>query len=463
MNSRLPSAIPSRASFMAARRESQAKTFAQNLLFAAALLLAFACWDLVTAPSLVFELSTVRLAGAAFCVAVFLMSHLRGFARLYEAYYVVVLSGFSLCVAYILFLIPGGFEIGIAGVVLCIAGSASLAQADPIATAIAGTISILGTVVLMVHAGVPESTIRGNSIFLVAGVGFVLLNSVQNARRAVLDYEAQARLARETARSEGLTRNIEEMREERHVWLENLAGFLRHELKNQIVAVGTSIELVQGTQSSEAQRTFLGRAERSLGRMRTLVSSATEATSLAAALEAERVGTVNWSSLVHERVVEQLGAKNTPPVRLSLEPNIKLLGNEERLAQMADKLLENAAQHVGPAATVDVTLSRRPDGCVEMTVENRGSALPADKERLFDAFVSTRGVSENLGLGLYIARAIARNHGGDVVAEDLDIGPGARFRVRLPGLSADLSGHLSADRAQVSPLASRSSGRDHAS
>jgi signal transduction histidine kinase len=49
---------------------------------------------------------------------------------------------------------------------------------------------------------------------------------------------------------------------------------------------------------------------------------------------------------------------------------------------------------------------------------------------VFDRFVRGQG-STGLGLGLYLAREIARAHGGEVSA-DADPGGGTSFRVRLP-------------------------------
>lgn len=70
-----------------------------------------------------------------------------------------------------------------------------------------------------------------------------------------------------------------------------------------------------------------------------------------------------------------------------------------------------------------------------MAVSNDGDGLPAEGNALFDAFVSVHGngeKSENLGLGLFIAKAIAEAHGGTIEALDLDESPGARFEVCLP-------------------------------
>ena len=65
-------------------------------------------------------------------------------------------------------------------------------------------------------------------------------------------------------------------------------------------------------------------------------------------------------------------------------------GNEERLAQLFDKLLNNAAEHSAPDAENRVTLRRSGGSHFELSVENEGDLLPQDKERIFEAFVSSQ-------------------------------------------------------------------------
>ncbi|MEM7135607.1 MAG: HAMP domain-containing sensor histidine kinase [Myxococcota bacterium] len=420
------------ADFSRLRRAEQARKFGRNVLVACATFIAFVSWDMIAVPERVDEAFYIRLGVAAFCIAIYLATLVPGFERAYYGFYVALIPVASMSVATILSLFPHGFEVGIAGVVLCITASTTLFQANALATALAGGIATLGAVGLMVHFGVNETLVRGHAIFLVTAVGFAVLDSIQSRQSDLRAYEAQQRLANEKKRTEDLLREITEMREQRHAWLENLAGFLRHELKNQLVAVGTSLDLARETDSPAARGTFLGRARRSLNRMRALVSSATEATNLEAALSSETMDVVDLSGVVIDRVRAFASTREAPDFCLRMSPGVEVRGSEERLAQLTDKLLENAAQHTEGSADILVELQRPSNGTVELVVENHGRPLPSHKEKIFEAFVSSRGEPGNLGLGLFIARSIARNHGGDVSAADPTGARGARFTVRLP-------------------------------
>ena len=401
-------------------------------MVATSVYMAFVCWDVIVAPTHIGRVFEIRLAFLGLGMLLFLASGLPSFRRWYNWCFIGLIGSAGLSVSVILGLVPQGFAIGIAGVLICITASSVLFRANAWATATAGAIVTLGAVALMILHGEPSYLVQSHAIFLVAAAGFAVLHSVQAERSAYEVFRAQERLESEKVVTQGLLQDITSMRQERLTWLENLARFLRHELKNQIVAVGTSIDLAQTGDSLEANRVYLGRAQRSLSRMRGLVSSATEATSLEAALSVDKMERVDLSALVVERVVTFQQLHPTRQLVLRPKPDLFVDGNEERLAQLFDKLLNNAAEHSAPDAEIRVTLRRSGGSHFELSVENEGDLLPQDKERIFEAFVSSQSRPENLGLGLFVAQSIARNHRGSITAESLTGSDGARFVVRLP-------------------------------
>lgn len=105
----------------------------------------------------------------------------------------------------------------------------------------------------------------------------------------------------------------------------------------------------------------------------------------------------------------------------------------DRLAQVLSNLVENAARATGGAGTVILGLETRGATAV-VSVTDDGPGIPrADRERIFERLVrldAARAASGGVGLGLPIARGIARAHGGDVRCVDSETG--ARFEVTLP-------------------------------
>jgi two-component system OmpR family sensor kinase len=114
-------------------------------------------------------------------------------------------------------------------------------------------------------------------------------------------------------------------------------------------------------------------------------------------------------------------------VRAETEP-LPVGAGEEVVTGALHPLLENAVRHA--AAQVEISVGRH-DGQVVIAVRDDGAGIaPADAERIFEPGVSAAG---GAGLGLPLARRLARSAGGDVVAVPQD---GGRVELRLPALTA---------------------------
>lgn len=106
--------------------------------------------------------------------------------------------------------------------------------------------------------------------------------------------------------------------------------------------------------------------------------------------------------------------------------------DEHRILQAISNLASNAVQHARPGSPVRVRLTG-DEHRVAVEVHNEGTIPGELLPRLFEPFRSGRHYatrSEGLGLGLFIAKAIARAHGGSL---EVDSSGGATmFRLVLP-------------------------------
>jgi signal transduction histidine kinase len=98
-------------------------------------------------------------------------------------------------------------------------------------------------------------------------------------------------------------------------------------------------------------------------------------------------------------------------------------------------LLENAVRHSSPGDKVTVSASTSSSAIVISVADSGPGVTLADRPRVFEPF--WRGADQQAsgapgaGLGLAIARQIARAHGGDIELEESAAG-GALFRITLP-------------------------------
>jgi len=113
---------------------------------------------------------------------------------------------------------------------------------------------------------------------------------------------------------------------------------------------------------------------------------------------------------------------------------LTVTADADRVAQVLVNLLGNALAHTpeGGAVSVDVA---REGAEAALTVADTGSGIAAeDLDRIFDRFHRGPGSADRAGrgIGLTIARSLARAHGGDVAAASAGRGRGAAFTLTLP-------------------------------
>ena len=125
------------------------------------------------------------------------------------------------------------------------------------------------------------------------------------------------------------------------------------------------------------------------------------------------------------------------PLDLKVEADIPkhLLVKADRtfVAMIAQNLVENAVKYNTPGGRIRVE-ARAVNSAVEMTVGNTGDGIPKDRTgQLFERFYRVRGDERvpGHGLGLSIARELARAHEGDVELVRSD-DSWTEMRVRLP-------------------------------
>jgi two-component system OmpR family sensor kinase len=131
----------------------------------------------------------------------------------------------------------------------------------------------------------------------------------------------------------------------------------------------------------------------------------------------------------HRKHVEQHGGR----LVLDLASRARRAIDGDRLRQVVDNLLANAIRFTPHGG--ELRVASRADDALTIAVEDDGPGVaPAEREAIFARFYrvddARNRASGGAGLGLAIARDIARAHGGDLWVEDA-AGGGARFVLQL--------------------------------
>ncbi len=119
-----------------------------------------------------------------------------------------------------------------------------------------------------------------------------------------------------------------------------------------------------------------------------------------------------------------------------LELPVPIRADRDAIAQVIVNLLSNAEKYSNGAKEIRLEIASVESPFVEVRVMDRGSGVPRGcEEKIFEQFYraddSLNSGVQGSGLGLTLARQIARAHGGDVVYQSRDSG-GSCFTLRLP-------------------------------
>ncbi|HVZ74238.1 MAG TPA: ATP-binding protein [Polyangia bacterium] len=221
---------------------------------------------------------------------------------------------------------------------------------------------------------------------------------------------------------------------ERLAAIGRLAGGVAHEINNPLGSILAFAQILQRPNVTEAERAeYLRDIEESALRCKAIVEALVRFSRQASSTERKSL----LANDVVRDVVRAFAAREperSHPARLELSERMPpIMGDAGQLQQMMAQLLSNALDSGSRRGDVSITTSFDTDE-VRIVVADRGAGIPEENlARLYDPFFTTKEEGKGRGLGLAVAYAIVREHGGKISARNRE-GGGAEFTVVLPAL-----------------------------
>ena len=224
----------------------------------------------------------------------------------------------------------------------------------------------------------------------------------------------------------------------------DVARRIAHEIKNPLTPIQLSAErlkrryLRQITDDPDTFRQCTDTIVRQVGDIGRMVDEF----SAFARMPQPVIRTEDANQLLREALVLQRDAHPEIAYETAYaEPPPKVRCDRRLIGQALTNLLQNAADAVAMRAAegagrIEARVEAE-DGLVRLVVADDGVGLPReeDRDRLTEPYVTHK--AKGTGLGLAIVKKIMEDHGGRLVLEDREDGPGARVTLILPAPAAD--------------------------
>jgi sigma-B regulation protein RsbU (phosphoserine phosphatase) len=266
-------------------------------------------------------------------------------------------------------------------------------------------------------------------------------NGVDGIQRTILETGRALVVPGAPVRHVGVLQDITEISrqraaaEDRALFAQQMIGIASHDLRNPLSAITLGSDMLLGTSLDGRQQRYaqaIGQAARRAHRM---VDDLLDFTAIRIGRGLSfKIVPVDLQALVARCVEELRMAFPDRDIRHRHQGEGPCAADPDRLVQLIGNLVANALKYGVPGGAVTVDSILQADA-FSVAVHNDGTPIPP--ELMADLFEPmsrgefTADADRNVGLGLFIVRVIARDHGGKVMVEST-AQTGTIFTVHIP-------------------------------
>lgn len=214
-----------------------------------------------------------------------------------------------------------------------------------------------------------------------------------------------------------------------------LLDALAHELKTPLTSIKAAVTALLRRPNEPGEQDLLEAVNEETDRLADLVTESIEAARIEAGRVRLRRQVIAVQPLVDDVLARFKGALDGRPMAVCLPNGLPAIHGDSHLAALAlRQLVDNALKYSPPGSPIGIAARLSQDGVV-LTVDDEGPGIPEHEQTMvFERYYRGDDVRERIpgsGLGLAVARDIARAHGGDLWVERRPE-RGARFCLQLP-------------------------------
>ncbi|HEV8505691.1 MAG TPA: ATP-binding protein [Chitinophagaceae bacterium] len=212
-------------------------------------------------------------------------------------------------------------------------------------------------------------------------------------------------------------------------------GVVSHELKTPLTSLKGYLQLM-GIQDSlpDLVKSYISKANISLAKLQRLVDELLDVSRIKAGKLEFSKQIFNLTELVTQCVENSSIMYPLFTIKKELQENIMVMGNEERIEQVFMNLINNAVKYAPDSKKIIVRTESNGDSATVSVTDFGAGMSDEDQKFIFERFYRANGqdhLTPGLGMGLYIASEIIKEHRGEIKVKS-KLNEGCVFSFSLP-------------------------------
>jgi PAS domain S-box-containing protein len=279
------------------------------------------------------------------------------------------------------------------------------------------------------------STFSSDSVDLLTRFAQLASIALENARLHTISQQELAERKRAEIEREKLITELSAKNTE----LDGFAYTVSHDLKSPLVTIHGFLGFLEqdaATGDMERLKKDVAHIRNAVDKMQRLLNELLELSRIGRMMNAPE--SIPFEDLVCDAVELAHGRLESRGVMVQTQPILPAVyGDRQRLTEVLQNLLDNAAKYMGDQAEPRIEIGQRGEqqGEPVFFVRDNGMGIaPEHHERIFGLFNKLNPQVEGTGVGLSIVKKIVEVHGGRIWVES-EVGKGATFYFTLPTAS----------------------------
>lgn len=214
-------------------------------------------------------------------------------------------------------------------------------------------------------------------------------------------------------------------------------GIASHELKTPLTSLKAYIQVMAMYKKEEmppAIKQYVSKANIAVNKLQRLVNDLLDVSKIQAGRLEYKMTDTNLADMVNAGVESAIQMYPDFIIEHNVEPYLPVYGNPERLEQVLNNLVSNAAKYSKAGKKIIIN-ARAVNGEVRVSVTDEGIGLTDEQcKKIFERFYRVEDKTfsaSGLGMGLYISTEIIKHHKGKIDVQS-QLGKGSTFYFTLP-------------------------------